>query len=78
MNVLKKLQNAKAYRGFVNLENGYHQILSFRVVKNKFFKKNEGTAKSIVVELSNEVLFLPQHFMQKLDEEDIQESESSN
>lgn len=76
MNVLKKLENAqpsKPYRGFAKLNEGNYEILNFRVVKNKFGKKADGSNKSILVELAEEVLFLPQYFWQKLNAEDIRE-----
>lgn len=74
MNVLKKLEELKQnkdYRGFAKLSIGFHKIEQFRIVKNKFGKKTEGTEKSILIELEDEVLFLPQYFREKLDEEDI-------
>lgn len=76
MNALAKLQNikpCKPYHGFGKLKIGYHQIIFFRTVKNKFGKKNDGNGKSILVELEDEVLFLPQYFFQQINEEDIQE-----
>lgn len=81
MSVLKKLQEvgeSKPYYGFSSLNIGYHKILCFRVVKNKFAKKKNGeSGKSILVELANEVIFLPQYFMEKLNEEDIAELNST-
>lgn len=76
MNALKKLkemQPNKPYLGFPKLEVGYHKILTFRIVKNKFGKKADGSSKSILLELTKEVLFLPQYFLQKITEEDIRE-----
>lgn len=52
------------------LPNGFHKIFSFSLTKNKFGKKGE---KSILIELDDQVLFLPQHFNSKIDEEDIKE-----
>lgn len=46
-------------------------------MKNKFGKKGEESNKSILIELSDEVLFLPQYFMQKLTVEDIHELNTS-
>lgn len=77
LNKLKEIQPNKPYRGFAKLDLGYHQILSFRIVKNKFGKKGDGSGKSILVELNAEVLFLPQYFLQKLNEEDIRELNES-
>lgn len=44
--------------------------MQFKSVKNKFGKKSE-YKKSIVVELKDQVLFLPGYFWQKINEEDI-------
>lgn len=80
MNALKKLESLKPnkpYNGFANLSIGFHSITCFRSVKNKFGKKGDGSNKSILVELSNEVLFLPQYFRQKLDETDLFELNAS-
>lgn len=77
MEALKKLQEAtlstgKPYRGFNNLPVGYHQVFRLRSVKNKFGKKASGTSKSILVELEDQVVFLPQYFWQKINEKDIE------
>lgn len=80
MNALKKLEELKPnkpYHGFAKLSVGFHQIERFRIVKNKFFKKGDDSNKSILVELKDEVLFLPQYFWQKLNDEDICELNSS-
>lgn len=79
MNALKKLEDLnpnKHYLGFTKLLIGFHNVLCFRVVKNKFGKKTDGSNKSILVELKNEVLFLPQYFWNKLNEDDIRELNS--
>lgn len=74
MDVLKKLEAVnpnKPYLGFAKLKNGFHEIVCFRITKNKFGKKTDGSNKSILVELLQEVLFLPQYFWSKLTEADI-------
>lgn len=79
MNALKKLEEvnpSKLYNGFAKLTIGFHKIECFRVVKNKFGKKSDGTGKSIMIELKDQILFLPQYFWQKIDEEDINELNS--
>lgn len=82
MNALAKLQqvsfdDSKPYHGFAKLPIGYHKILCFRTVKNKFTKKvNNESEKSILVELTNEVVFLPQYFANRLNNEDIAELNS--
>lgn len=80
MNALKKLEEIvpnKVYLGFAKLSLDYHQILAFRTVKNKYGKKNDGSAKSIMIELEDQVLFLPQYFKQKITDEDIIELNTS-
>lgn len=77
LNKLKNIQPNKPYHSFARLSEGYHKIYSFKIVKNKFGKKTDGCGKSILVELKEEVLFLPQYFLQKLDEEDIRELNTS-
>lgn len=74
MNVLKRLESVqpnKPYHGFNKLPIGYHEICCFRAVKNKFGKKGEGSSKTILVELDDQVVFLPQYFWQKINEKDI-------
>lgn len=76
MNALKKLESLKPnkpYYGFTKLAVGFHEVIVFRVVKNKFGKKGEGSNKTILVELADQVLFLPQYFWQRLNEDDIRE-----
>lgn len=73
MDIVKKLQEAKPkpYYGFAQLSLGFHEIISFRAVKNKFAKKGDKPTKTIVAELQKEILFLPQYFSESLTEEDI-------
>lgn len=72
MQALKKLANEnKPYRGFSKLAVGYHEIVNFRTVKNKFAKNKSDAAKTILVELEKEVVFLPSYFWQKINEKDI-------
>lgn len=73
MEVLKKLEELvpnKPYLGFAKLSPGYHKILCFRSVKNKYGKKGDGSKNSILIELDDQVLFLPQYFNQKITGED--------
>lgn len=73
MDVIKKLQEVKPkpYYGFTQLSIGFHKIISFRTVKNKFAKKGEKQSKTLVVELQKEILFLPQYFSENLSEDEI-------
>lgn len=79
MNALKKLKelSGKQYLGFAKLTEGYHLIKAFRVVKNKFGKKSEGSGHSIMVEINDQVLFLPQYFRTILSDADVKELNSS-
>lgn len=58
--------NAKPYYGFDKLANGSHEIINFRLTKTKY-------GETILVELNDEVLFLPQYFKAALDSEKIEE-----
>lgn len=73
MSALLKLQEAsdmKPYNGFSKLSRGYHEILHFRMVKNKFAKKDD-CKNSIIIELENEIVFLPKYFAVDMKESDI-------
>lgn len=75
MSALLKLQEAsdmKPYNGFTKLSLGYHEILHFRMVKNKFAKKDD-CKHSIIVELENEIVFLPKYFAVDMKDSDIEE-----
>lgn len=79
MEALKKLQEVKAnkpYLGFPKLSVGYHQVLCFQSVKNKFGKKTGVSNKSILLELKEQVVFLPQYFWQKINEKDLEDLNS--
>lgn len=75
MNVLQRLDNGKKYRGFKSLPIGYHPIERFRAVKTKYGKKEkDGTiGLSILVELKDEILFLPQFWCDKITPSDMAE-----
>lgn len=84
MEVFKKLEDLtsnkptnKQYLGFAKLSVGFHEILCFRYVKNKYGKKSDGSNKSILIELDNEVLFLPQYFCQQLTQSDLNDLNKS-
>lgn len=73
MSAFKKLQEAnetKPYYGFSKLALGHHKIICFRLVKNKFAKKDE-CKKSVLIELKDQIIFLPKHFSEKINEDDI-------
>lgn len=66
MDVLEQLDNVKPYNGFVKLAIGYHSIERFRDVKNRFVKNEGVPGRTILVELKNEVVFLPQYWSEKI------------
>lgn len=73
MNALQKLQQAsetKPYYGFSKLAMGYHEIFSFHLVKNKFAKKDD-CKKSILIELKDQIIFLPKYFSEDMKRNDI-------
>lgn len=72
MEALRKLKE-KPYRGFSELCIGFHPIGQFRAVKNKFAKEDEKDSKSILVELADQVVFLPKHIGERLTESDLEE-----
>lgn len=80
---LQEVGSQKPYHGFTKLSLGYHKIICFRIVENKFKKKekkNNGMInnnRSLLVELQDEVVFLPQYFLNTLNEEDIAELSST-
>lgn len=55
---------------------GFHEILCFRKVKNKFAAK-DSSEKSIIVELPDQVIFLPKYFSQKIKDNDIKNLNSN-
>lgn len=74
MNVLKKLQSInieKPYHGLPKLKLGYHAIHSFRESNGRY-------GRGIIAELKNEIIFLPQYMVEKLDQEDIRELNDSD
>lgn len=60
-------EHGKPYFGFSDLRKGNHEILQFKLVKNVHYnKKNEKSLKRVIlVELKDQVLFLPEYFAQK-------------
>lgn len=67
-NPLAKIKNiSKPYKGFTNLKIGYHRIDQFRLVKNKFSESE----KSLLIELANEVVYMPQYYANCIEESDI-------
>lgn len=73
MNVLKKLNavvEEKPYHGLTRLKHGYHEVHSFRETHGRY-------GRGVIAELKNEVIFLPQYMVEKIDQEDIRELNDS-
>lgn len=67
------IEEGKPYYGFSKLAIGNHEIIKFRVVKNKQYiasNAKTGLKHAILVELKDQVLFLPPHFSRKFIGED--------
>lgn len=75
---LRKIGVSKPYHGFAKLSHGFHKIECFRVTKNKFKKDCDVEEKCILVELEKQILFLPQYFVNVLDEDDLNNLNSPN
>lgn len=78
MSAFQKLQEAgesKPYYGFAKLTLGHHEIICFRLIKNKYAQKDE-CKKCLLVELKDQIIFLPKHFSENINEDDITELNS--
>lgn len=58
--------NQKPYYGFDKLARGYYAIVNFRLTKTKY-------GEAILIELKDEVLFMPHYFRDVLDSDKIEE-----
>lgn len=69
--LFKPFGAAKPYKGFAKLAIGNYEIEKFRLVKNKF-AANDPTApkKTVLVELADQVLFLPAYFSTNFNDDD--------
>lgn len=74
LSILKSrgFKDSKPYRGFASLAIGNYPITKFRWVKNKNYnEKREGSLKRVLlVELEDQVLFLPEYFARGFDDDD--------
>lgn len=76
--------SSKEYNGFSKLDTGYHEIELFRLVKNKMYNENnEDHVKNrlkrvLLVELKDEILFLPEYFAVGLNDDDAKVEELNN
>ena len=70
-------QYSKPYKGYSKLPVGAYEVLSFRLVNNKNYDKRNHNSpkKTIIVEIDDQVLFLPDYFVLALkeDEKKVQE-----
>lgn len=74
MNVLKKLrtvEDEKPYHGLPKLKNGYHEVYSFRESNGRY-------GRGVIAELKNEIIFLPQYMVERMDQEDLRELNDSS
>lgn len=75
--LLTAFNNIKPYNGFKNLDPGYYEIERFRLVKNKMFKDDKKCRlkRVLMVELKEEVLFLPEYFAVPFNDDDAKVDE---
>lgn len=75
MSALDLLRNAskatKPYLGFSKLPHGYHEIVQFRLTANKMYnpKEKKSQKRVLLIELKDQVLFLPEYFVASLGED---------
>lgn len=69
---------SKPYHGFSKLDLGYYEIERFRFVKNKLYNpnvENPRLKRVLLVELKEEVLFLPEYFATNFNDDDAKVEE---
>lgn len=72
LELLKSVGAGKPYYGFKDLAIGNHKIELFRFVKNKNYdsKDPKSLPRVILVELADQILFLPEYFAAILEDDD--------
>lgn len=75
LNLLQSIggnSDSKPYKGFTKLMHGNHEIYRFRLVKNKQYnaQAEKSLKRVLLVELKDEVLFLPAYFAEKFNDSD--------
>lgn len=73
MDLLCGTTSGKPYIGFSKLPHGYYEVFKFRFVRNKNYRpeaKDPGLPRIILVELNDQVLFLPQYFARDFNDDD--------
>lgn len=76
-----KSEERKPYYGFKQLREGHYEVVKFRLVKNKMYKANAEKPmlkRILLVELKDQVLFLPQYFAEKFNDDDSKVDELNN
>lgn len=75
-------QPLKPYRGFAHLPHGNHEIIRFRLVKNKMYNDSPGKGfnlkRVLLVELKDEVIFLPEYYAVPFNDDDRKIEELNN
>lgn len=80
-NLISGIGASKPYNGFSNLEHGFYKIEKFRLVKNKMYKADAEIPKLkriLLVELEEEVLFLPEYFAVNFNDDEAKVEELNN
>lgn len=72
LELLRSIGAGKPYYGFKNLAHGNHKIEIFRFVKNKNYdpKDPKSLPRVLLVELEDQILFLPEYFAAGLNDDD--------
>lgn len=67
----------KPYIGFSKLKHGHHRIVHFKLVKNKMYNANNTNAlkRVLLVELKDQVLFLPEYFARPFNDDEAKVNE---
>lgn len=72
-------EEPKPYFGFTKLAHGNYEIVKFRLVKNKLYKPDNGKLPRILlVELEDQILFLPEYFARRFKDDDSKVDELNN
>lgn len=72
-------QAGKPYKGFPNLSIGNHKIVKFKLVRNVYHEQSEGSSKRVIlIELEDQILFLPQYFAVKFNNDAKKVDELNN
>lgn len=73
---------AKPYYGFDKLEPGtFFEVIKFKMVKNRFYKPkndNSGVPMCLVVELHDQILYLPEHISRQFEGNNSKKIEKLN